>query len=300
MNIIRSNILEDHTAATEKKKIDLPTHPLSHLIITLAGYNVTDEATLAEILAFINSISITQYGRTIFNLESEDVYGLQMYLFGNAPMLMGKLATDNYFRALSLIVPFGRRLYDPDECFPATKKGELTLNLDYTIPSSSLDNGVVNIDAVQLEGANPSRYLRATNLVVSAPGATGENKVDLPTGNDIFALQLRQTTFPVTSSHTFGVDKFTLLANDSEKHYMGNKMVSIVGEMATRINTQITQVAAAGLNLPDNIAWIDFDPAKNDKFLLKTEGLSSLKANLDMGVDEAVTMSIFELVNVGS
>ena len=50
LNWIRSNILEDYTVATEAKKIDLPTNPLSHLILTMDFYNATNEATLAEVL----------------------------------------------------------------------------------------------------------------------------------------------------------------------------------------------------------------------------------------------------------
>jgi hypothetical protein len=162
MHFIRSSLLLDHTAATEVKKIDLPVNPLSHLIISLDVYNATDEATLAEILAFINKVEVTYLGTTIMSLQSEDLAALNAYLYRGMPILTQNVATDNAARCLSLIVPFGRKIMSPVECFPATRKGELTLSLDMTAPATSCDNGKVNIEAVELLGANPTRYMKST------------------------------------------------------------------------------------------------------------------------------------------
>jgi len=194
MDFIRSNLVQDLTVATGVLTRDLPTNPISHLIVTLTGLNVTDEATLAEILAFINSIQVTNSGKTIYNLQSEDVYAQNVKLFGHTPMLTGKIATDNEVRSLTLMVPFGRTIFNPDECLFGAKKGDVTLRVDLTIPATSLDGAVINIETVELPDANPSRYLRSVLKVVSAPGATGENEVDLPIGNLLVAAGIRMTT----------------------------------------------------------------------------------------------------------
>ena len=297
MEFIRSSIVKDHTAATETIEENLPINPLSHLIIALDGYNATDEATLAEILAFLNSIKVTQYGRTIVNLQSEDLYGLNCYLFKNRPYLEGKVATDNQRRVLGLIVPFGRKLFNPDECFPATKKGELKLYVDMTAPATSMDNGTVNIAAIELPGANPAKYLKSTMATITAPGATGDNDVSLPIGNEIVALLIRMTTFSQASSHSYGVDEVAILKNNNEYGYASSRTQDLAVDMALRLDFQHGVIAAQAADTPANMVWIDFDPNGDGKWLLETAGLSSLEARLTMGVDEATYLTRIELVN---
>lgn len=298
MRFIHSNLVNARTAATEVLKIDLPVNPLSHLIITLDGYNATDEATLAEIIAFINKVTISHMGTTVFEAESEDISGVQTYILGSMPELTQSIATDNAARSLSLIIPFGRRLFNPNECFPATKKGELTLSLDYTAPSSSMDNGQLYIDAVEIIDASPAQYLKTTMLSVSAPGATGDNDTDLPIGNDIICVQLRMTTFPATSSHTYGATTAKILVDNTEYGYSLATAHALVGFKPFYRNSLPRDIAAFGNEYPDNIVWLDFDPYFAGEYLLPTEGKSSVKLRANMGVDEALYLTILELVKV--
>lgn len=298
MDFIRSPLVINRTAATEVLPRDLPVNPISHINIMLEGYNATDEATLAEILAFINKVEVTHMGKTIISLESEDLAGLNCYLFKRHPILTQNVATDNATRLLCLVVPFGRRIFDPEECYPATKKGELQFSLDYTAPSSSMDNGILNIETVELPGAAPSRYLKSTMLTVTAPGATGDNDVDLPIGNDIVALQLRMTTFPATSSHTYGINRARVMVDNSEYGYADASAQGLVGDGIFHLQSLPRDIAAFGDILPDNIVWLDYDPHQDGNFLLKTAGKSRVLVRLNMGVDEASYLSIFELVEL--
>ena len=296
MEFIRSSLLKDYTTATEVKKIDLPVNPLSHLIISLDGYNVTDEATLAEIIAFINKVTVTHMGKTVVDIESEDLYGLNSYLFRRRPILTQKVATDDAARCLSLIVPFGRRVFDPDECYPATRKGELTLSLDTTVPSASLDNSTLNIEAVELVGASPTHHMKTTMLTAAAPGATGDRDIDLPIGNELIAVQIRMTTFPTTSSHTYGVDVAKILVDNKEFGYSAARAQCMVGDMMLRVDGQHGSIAAQGNIQPSKIVWMDYDPAGNGMFLLDTKGKSRVNLRLNMGVDEATYITILERV----
>jgi hypothetical protein len=298
MEFIRSSLIKDRTAATETLQKDLPINPLSHLIISLDAYNATDEATLAELLAFVNSITIDKMGQTILSLESEDLYALNCYIFGKHPVLTGKLATDNLNRTLSLIVPFGRRVYDPNECYPATKKGELTMSLDYTVPSSAADNGILNIETVELVGATPRQYMKSTLATISAPGATGENDYELPIGNKIIALGIRMTTFYAAAASTLGVEAAKVLVDNSEYGFAFAKAQCCVGEMINICDTQHGNIAAQGLIQPASYFFLDYDPAKDDNYLLDTKGKSSVKLRLDMGVDEATKVMVNELVSI--
>jgi hypothetical protein len=300
MRFIRSSLLKDHTTATEVKKIDLPVNPLSHLIISMDGYNATDEATLAEIAAFINKVEVTYLGTTIISLESEDLIALNAYLYKAMPVLTQSVATDNAARCLTLIVPFGRTIFNPAECFPATKKGELTLSLDTTVPATSFDNSTLNVEAVELLDAAPEQYLKSTLLTVSAPGATGDNDIDLPIGNDIAAILVRMTTFPSTSSHTYGVDSVKILVDNKEEGYSYARAQCLTGDMIHRLHTLPRDIAAFGDVLPANVVWLDYDPHTDNNFLLETAGKSSVKIRLGMGVDEATKLTVLELVKMGA
>lgn len=299
MNFVRSSLLRDHTMATEVKKIDLPVNPLSHLIFTVDGYNVgAQECTLANVLAFINEIEVTYRGTTILDLQSEDLAGVIPYLFHVNPILTQRTATDNHARCLGLVIPFGRKVYNPSECFPATKKGELTLTLDTTVPTTTLDNALINIEAVELMGATPAHYLKTVMQTVSAPGATGDNDVDLPIGNDIVALNIRMTTFPAASSSTYGVDSVKILIDNVEYGYSHAQAECLIADMMFRMHNVATDLAAQADIQPDNTLWIDFDPHGDDQWLLKTAGKSSVKARFNMGVDEATHVTVLELVSV--
>jgi hypothetical protein len=271
---------------------------LSHLVITMDAYNATDEATLAELLAFINNVQVTKSGVGVIDLQSEDLYALNAYLFRGLPTLTGRLATDNYTRSVTLVVPFGRRILDAGECFPPTKKGELTLRVDTTVPATSADNSTITIEAVEIVDANPQGFLRAQRKAISAPGATGWNHVDLPIGNRIVCLQLRCTTIPTTSSHTFGVEHAKVLVENQEYGYASADGMCLAGERALRVGCPDTTIAAQGLSPLNNIMWLDFDPRGDGEFLLETAGKSSLQLGLDMGVDEATQLSVVELVGV--
>lgn len=298
MEFNRQRIIERRTTATEVINTNLPIGPLSHLMITMDGYNVTDEATLAEILAFINNVQVTHHGVGILDVQSEDLYGVNAYLYRKLPELTGRLATDNLHRSITLIVPFGRKIMDANECFPATKKGELVLRVDTTVPATSLDNSTISIDAVELVGAAPTRYLRTLRKALSAPGATGVFEFELPTGNKLVSVQFRLVTVPAASSHTYGVNVAKLMVNNKEYGYTAADMMIMCGERGSRIGGANATIAAQGLGPLELQAWMDFDPQGNDDWLVDTAGKDSVKLSLDYGVNEAVNLTTMELVAV--
>lgn len=295
---IRSNLLKDHTSATETIEKDLPTNPISHLIFSLSGQQMTDEATLAEIIAFINTIEVTKKGVTIISAQSEDLFGVNCYLFGKRPHLTNNITTDNATRTLTLMVPFGRKIYDPGECYPKTKKGDLTLRADMTVLGTSIDGGIINIDCVELPDANPRQYLKTTMMEVTAPGKLGDNDVELPIGNKIIALQVRMTTVPTVDNHTYGVNEMRILVDNSEFGYANAKAECLMGERMFKLEGALSTMLLQQLILPEKIVWLDYDPHGDDNWLLETAGKSSVKVRLNMGVDEATYITLLELVNV--
>jgi len=298
MEFLRTRLVERKTTATEVIEEWLPTDPISHLIITLDGYNVTDEATLAEILAFINNLQITDHGAAVFDLQSEDLYGVQAYLQRRLPVLTGRLATDNYTRSLTLIAQFGRKLFDPDECYPAREANQVKMRLDLTIPSASLDNSTISVDVVTLPGAQPSGWLKTYRKALSAPSATGEHEIDMNRGNDLLMAQIRMTTVPTTSSHTFGIDVISLMCNNKEHVLAAADMMCLAGERALRIGLPDASIAAQGLSPLNNIFWLDFDPRSDGAFAIPTKEFSRVHLRATYGVAEAQSLTVLERVAV--
>jgi hypothetical protein len=294
--ILRTRLLSRRTSATEILPIDLPVNPISHLVLSVTGWNATDEATLAEIIAFVNSVKVIRGGVTVVNLESEDLYGLQTYLYRKRPTLTQMVATDNATRLLSLIIPFGRKLYDPAECLPAMPKGEQQVILDLTALGTSIDNGTISLDCVQLIGASPTQYLRATLKALAAPGGTGDYYQQIPLGNKIACIQMRMVTFPATSSNAYGIDAIATLIDEKERMVSAAGIEGLLGEMAVRQGAPGITIAAQGQLTPLNIAWLDFDPNGDSAYLLDTSGAKKAEVRLTYGVNEALNLSTFEIV----
>lgn len=298
MKFLRSVLMDARTSATEVYTLDLPINPLSHLIFTVEGLNATDEATYAEIIAFINTIKVTHRGQSIVNLEGEDLAGLNLYLFGSPGFMLHPIATDNLHRAFSLIIPFGRKLFDPNECFPGTRKGELQFEMDMTALATSIDNGIISLEAVELLDASPTQYLKSTLLSVAAPGATGNNDVELPIGNDLLAVIIGMATFPTTSSFAFGVDDFRLLVDNVEHQIASSRAPGLLADMAWKHPVFFRALAAQLAPTPAGYLWADFDPHGDGEYAIKTGDFNSVKARLTMGVDEAINLIPVELVQV--
>lgn len=299
MEFNRQRVVERRTAATEVYPAQLPIGPLSHLIFTIDGYNATDEATLAELLGFLNNFQVTHHGVGVLDMQSEDLYGLNAYLYRKLPECTGRLATDNEQRTLSLLIPFGRKLFNPAECFPATKKGELVCRIDTTIPATSWDNATWSLDAVELIGATPTHYLKCLRKAIAAPGATGEFELELPIGNRLVCCQYRLVTVPTTSSHTYGIDSVKLMLNNKEYAYTAADMMCMMGERGLRIGGPNATIAAQGLGPLELIAWMDFWPREdNDEWLIDTAGKDSVKLANTYGVNEACNLCVAELVAV--
>jgi len=296
MEFIRSRLVRDHTSATEVIEEDLPTNPISHLIFSISGLAMTNEVLMSEILPFLNSIVVSEMGKTIISVQSEDLFAMNCYLYKRTPVLNGRIATDNQPVTIGLIVPFGRKIFDPTECYPARRKGELTLYADMTALGTSIDNGLVNVDVVQLPGASPTHYMRSRMVTIAAPGAEGENEFALPLGAEIIALQLRMTTFPAAASQVYGVEDVSVVVDEAEKGYASAGVETLLGDMVFHVGGSPTQMAIQTEPEPDNVVYLDFDPRGDGEFLLDLKEAASAKLVLNMGVNEATYLTIMERV----
>lgn len=298
MEFLRSVLAQDEAIAADGTfTYDLPTNPLSHLALTIKALNVADEATWENIADLVTKCQVLYKGTSVINLNGQELAALNAIMLGHEPIITNCAATDDGVRSLGLIVPFGRRLYNPGECYPATKAADLKLQLDLDIATLEADGLIMQIETIELPAATPSHHLKCVKLAPEAP-AVGENDVPLPIGNIYAGILLWGTTIPLTTSWTTTIDKVKLLANSLEHYYSSTNWESLHADlihrlgMATQMRSSFTDDDFA------NFALLDFDPYQANEFLFNTAGLSDLKLRITAGDTNVFEVFPIELVSV--
>ncbi len=210
-------------ATTESIRYDLPVNPLSAIIVTLRALNNTP--TLANyagiastIMTKINNIRCRYRGATIFDGDPLDlvmVYGRFSGWWPNQGQINND---DNAVRSVTFALLFGRQAYDVAECFPATRRGDLVLEIDTAIDPTGLDGYTAQIETIELLDATPSRFIKVTTTQFTL--LSGDvNDISLPIGNRIIGLLLRGNTFPDAASNNASFGQCALEIDNVEAVY---------------------------------------------------------------------------------
>lgn len=298
MEYNRSVISQDQSiTAGAVTTYDLPVNPLSHLVFTFRCLNVTDEATRAEILARISRVEVLHRGAAIFSLSGADLFALNAVMFGKMPVLINQVATDNAHRAITLVIPFGRKQLDPNECFPATQKGELQLQITLSSTETACDNVRYQIEAVEMFGAKPKGYMKVTSLS-RTPSATGDLDVDLPIANDMLGLLLFGTTIVSGTTDTNTIEQVKFLVDNRERNVSLANWEALHGDMLSRAGHQEQYDGSADNDDIANYAIMDFDPNGDGQFAVPTKGAASVKLRVTAGDTNVLRVLPLEMVKV--
>jgi len=300
---------------------DLPTEPISHLIVRVKCLNAgsNTKATLAQILGAVEKIEIANPDFTVFSLTGFEMYVLSCLLLGHDIWQENVINTDNAVRVVPLIIPFGKKLYNPHECYPAQPKAETNLKITYDIADTGYDNLSFHIEAVTLPDANPTQYIRATRKR-KTPSSTGEDDVDFSTGIIYRGILMYSTTIRSGTSDTNTIDYVKLLL-DNKEHYISQAyweelhaqlmlrlsptyfwanhfhMENTASSYTQNADTESDELSATTLG---HYAYIDFDPTGDDSYLLDTTNVGDMKLRVSFGdTNEAVFIPI-ELVKLGA
>lgn len=296
MRQLRSVLVADEAITADTvNTYDLPVNPLSHIIFTIKCLNVTDEATLAEILARISKITVSRLGQTQLDISGADLFAMNLVYFGHAPILANRIATDNATRYLTMILPFGRWLFNPSECYPKSSAGEVKLQITVSATETACDGVIFLIETVELIGASPSAWRKVTTLT-KTPAATGEMDVDLPIGNDLAGILLFSTTVPATTAWTTTVDWVKLLRDNVEEQISKAYWESMHGDLLNRCGYHGDYSAAFGNDIIHKYALLDFDPLQDGSFLVKTSGSASMKLRVNAGDTNILRVLPYEIV----
>ena len=297
----------------------LPTDPLSFLVLHIRCLNAgtNTKATLAQILSAIEKVLVAYKGDTVIDINGADLYVLNCVLFGKEPLQENVVNTDNAYRSLSLIIPFGKKLYDPAECFPATAKGDLTVTLTVDIADTGYDTLKYQIDAVTLPAASPTSRLKIYT-VKHTPSSTGETDIDLPRGNKVLGYILRSYTVPAGTSTTCTIGKSKLLADNKEVYIVSEDFEGFHQELARLTGaanawaekfhmentaasyTQNADTATEEQDMSDvsNYGLIDFGIGVPEDFILDTAPLRDLKLRVTAGDTNEIRVIAIERLPV--
>lgn len=301
MKFIHSVIAQNKSVAVDETHTwNLPINPISHLIVTIRCLNVAAvEATKYEIENVIKKLEVLYKGASIFSIRGVDLDTYGALTLKNLPIFLNQVATINGVRALTLPVPFGRKLMNPDECFPKTLKGELQLQI--TINSAAATPNIttleLQIESVELPEATPKQYCRVTTIE-KTPTAVGLHDVDLYIGNKLIAVMLQATTVPIGAVWTKSISYLSLLRNNEEYDYSKTNWESLHGMLINKIGHREPYDLDADHDHYMDASLLDFDPLGDDKYLLDTAGLSSLKLRIYADIANLIRVYPIELVAV--
>lgn len=305
-------VQEKAVAADGVEVFDLAVNPLSVVLLNIRPLN--DTGTLAnfknnlELAAAFNRVSILHKGAAVVSMKGEDLMALNYYRHGMLPYEANGDDVDNERRCLTLPICLGKFAYDPSSCFPASKRGELTMELDIDVADTGYDNFRYSVETVEILDAKPKEYERKTSISKTF-AATGFQDFDLPNGQLVRGLMLWGTTAFDGASPAPTWGRVELVLDNQQLGYASTdfEVLKQLGQLMGRSPPIVSHLhefepvagvrtlgypRMVGKNGWDNYAYMDLDPNRDDSYSINTAGSSSflLRANVETADAARVVM----------
>ena len=212
--------------------------------------------------------------------------GLNIENFGAGP---GQLVS------FTLPIPFSRVPFWPREAFPATRRGEFTVSITRSAALVNIAAPQFAVESVSLLEANPTQFLKLVTL--SRAIAIGDADMELPIGNPLLGLDVFSPLAMGVAPISETLRRFRLLLDNVEYD---------IGDAAFDVHRAIGFMRASDLNdyaaLPStrrNYTYLDFDPLKDESYVVETEGRASVRLRFVPDVAGTVRATPVELVRLG-
>lgn len=316
------NVQDQAIAADGIFTFDLAVNPLSMVLIALRPLN--DTGTLANfasyrnIAAAMNRVSVLYRGESVVSMRGEDLAALNWLRWGIQPFQGQHDDTDDERRCAVVPILMGRWPWSKDSCFPASRRGELVLELDLDVADTGYDGLRLSVESVELLDAKPKEYEKKVQITQTW-AATGDQDFDLPPGNVNRGLLLFGTTgfAGATPVPSWGRVK-TLLDNqevgygatDFEVAQMLQSLRGITPPAYDAHKHRVTtdgnaQTALSTLAGPWDIgtgytqyAFLDFDPTGDDAHSIDTRNRSRFHLRSTAETADAVRVVPIEVIKV--
>lgn len=317
-----STLVQDHAVAADGiETFDLSVNPLSVINLVIRPLNETSTfgnfARYLAICGAFNNIRVLHQGASVFSMTGRDAAALGYFRHGIMWPSANDDDADNERRAVVLPILFGRFPYDIKSCFPASRRGELQLEVDIDVSSSGYDGFRFSVDTIELLDVKPNHFERKTTLSATW-GATGINDLDLPIGNVVRGLLGFGTTgfagatpVPSLGSSEIQLDNQQIAYNNIDFE-VAHGMGALMGRQPPRFDAHTHRVDATAANTTEettgpievgsdgwqNYMWLDFDVNRDDMFSIDTKSAASFRIRVNAETADAVRFIPIERIMV--
>jgi hypothetical protein len=309
-------------AADRTFQEDLPVNPLSQILVTLRGdINTADtDEPLVDFFNTVTSLGVMFRGQDIIRGSLRDLAVINAIITGQCPW--GQKVQDAATETWSLTVPInlGRVPYDPKECFPAVRRGDLRLEMTVDTLVTDVDLIEVQIETVELLNGAPTNFLKYTTNAVTF-GTTGQEVVRLPIGNPLLGCLLFSTTVPAGALTTATWEQLRTKVDNVEAFYARTNWDTLSGDILAKIHsdlfwlsqhghryngaaaafaTALHPIRPSASGMLEQYGYLDFDPLGNGMYMLVTAGRADVTIQRDAGTADAGRYIPVELVAVSA
>lgn len=300
--------------------IDLPVNPLS---LVLLNFELTDaadgaaaiESPIDDLLTNVTSIIIKHKGENIISGTMRDLVAVNAVVGKRFPGWDRVNSRTGNIRRVTIPIGFGRKQYDPTECFPATSRGNLTLDITRAANPAAYTDVNLTVETVELIEASPTRYLKYTPNAQTA--VVGSFDQALPIGNPYLGLLFFDTAIATLDTLTSSWGTVKLLKDNIEQYYPLSDATTLAGMLNMQmkqafpewghVHATIDAIAAGALSSDFKTPvsqglrgyfYMDFDPNQDDMYIMETQGAADIKIRAVGTSATAVRVSPVELVSV--
>jgi len=306
--------------ANTSPSYDLPVSPLSHCLLTLKFTQdaTTTQIVFASIAAMLEKVEVLYKGSGVISLSGLDLLACGLLICDFESWGVNATGQAESERSFTFLVPFGRQLYSPVECYPSTSRGELVIQVTYASSFSEIDNGKLQLEAVELPDAHPERFLKMTTSAVT-PTSTHAFDVELPIGNQISDIVLWGTSIPAAAVDSATISSIQVRKNNSEfmysnanfetLHNMMGRMRAAPGYWGSHTHDALETPAVVGNptsvvdpldHILSNHLLVPFDVRRDGVHILRTDDANDLNIRIKPDLAEAVRVIPCEVVAVGA
>jgi len=289
------SVTERVLAAGVNGPFDLPVNPTSFLLLHIRADAGAGAPDFQQLLSHIESVIVSFKGTQIVSMSGVDLARMVHHLWGHNLNIEGFNAVAPALVSFTLPIPFGRKPYWMKEAFPATRRGEFSVNLTRSAVLTNIANPQFAIEAVQLLEAEPAQFLKYVTL--SRAIVAGDADFELPIGNPMLGLQLFSPTAMGNAPISETIRRMRLLLDNVEYDYADTAfdVARVLGRLRGHDWDQYTAIPG----ITRNYSYMEFDPFMDDAYMVETEGRASVRLRLVPDVAGTVRATPLELVRLG-
>lgn len=306
-----SNIRLNRSVAVQERAVaadgiethDLAVNPLSVILLCLRPLAATTVPDSLAIYNALNRVSVLFRGESVFNMRGQDAAMLNYFRNGIVAPRPDFPAADNDRMCAVLPLLLGKFAYDPTSCFPASKRGELVLELDIDVADTGYDGFRYSVETIEILGASPKEFERKVSQSVTL-AATGDSDIDLPVGNLLRgALCFGTTSFFGEAAPAPSWGRMQVLL-DNQQHSVSSTDFEALHASSCLLgrSPMLEQTGASNaiITPPEvgNYGYLDFDPTRDDTFAIDTKGRSRCVVRTNAETADAVRVTSIERVSV--